>query len=83
LLAGRAHADGLPWDLWTVTREGSHFTRLTNVGADSPWPVWSRDGRSIAFFDTSGQYLLDVPSRVVSQLNRNGGHGGFDWWQAR
>lgn len=76
-----ALADGLPWDLWTVTSDGRRFTRLTKVGADSPWPAWSRDGRQIAFFDPSGQYLLDLPSKVVSEISRNGGHGVFDWWQ--
>jgi Tol biopolymer transport system component len=76
-----AYADGLPWDLWTVTPDGSKFTRLTQVGADSPWPAWSRDSKQVAFFDTSGQYLVDLQSRVVSQITKNGGHGVFGWWQ--
>lgn len=81
LFAKPAYADGLPWDLWTVTVDGSKFTRLTQIGADSPSPAWSRDGTQIAFFDTSGQYVLDMNSRVVSQISRNGGHGVFGWWQ--
>jgi Tol biopolymer transport system component len=81
LFAKTASADGLPWDLWTVTPDGAKFTRLTEVGADSPWPAWSRDSRQVAFFDTSGQYLLDIPTSVVSQISRNGGHGVFGWWQ--
>jgi Tol biopolymer transport system component len=76
-----AYADGLPWDLWTVTPDGSKFARLTEIGADSPSYAWSADGQQIAIFDTSGQYLLDVATKVVSQLNRNGGHGAFDWQQ--
>ncbi len=83
LFAKPAYADGLPWDLWTVTTDGSKFTRLTEIGADSPWPAWSSDGKQIAFFDTSGQYLLDMTTKVVSQLNRNGGHGVFGWWSPR
>lgn len=82
LLAKPAHADGLPWDLWTVTPDGSKFTRLTQIGADSPWPAWSRDGKQVAFFDTSGEYVVDLAKREVSQVARNGGHGVFDWWQA-
>ncbi len=78
-----AYADGLPWDLWTVTPDGSKFTRLTEIGADSPWPAWSHDGKQVAFFDTSGQYLVDIPNKVVSQITRNGGHGVFGWWQAQ
>lgn len=81
MFAEPAHADGLPWDLWTVTPDGSKFTRLTQIGADSPWAAWSRDSRQVAFFDTSGQYLLDLPTKVVSQISRNGGHGVFSWWQ--
>lgn len=81
LFAQPAYADGLPWDLWMVTSDGSKFTRLTKVGADSPWAAWSRDGKQIIFFDTSGVYLLDVASEVIAQVNRNGGHGVFDWWQ--
>jgi len=80
LFAKPAHADGLPWDLWTVTPDGSKFTRLTQVGADSPWPAWSSDSAQIAFFDTSGQYLLDLATKVVSQISRNGGHGVFGWY---
>lgn len=81
LFAKPAYADGLPWDLWTVTPDGTRFARLTDVGADSPSAAWSNDSQQIAFFDTSGQYLLEVASKAVSQLNRNGGHGLFDWHQ--
>jgi hypothetical protein len=81
LLAQPAHADGLPWDLWTVTPDGSKFARLTEIGADSPWPSWSRDSQQVAFMDTSGQYVVDLAQRRLSQIARHGGHGVFDWWQ--
>lgn len=81
MFARPAYADGLPWDLWTVTPDGGKFTRLTKIGADSPWPAWSRDGKQVAFFDTSGQYLVNVESKAVSEITRNGGHGVFGWWQ--
>lgn len=81
LFAKPAYADGLPWDLWTVTPDGSKFTRLTQVSADSPWPAWSRDSTQVAFFDTSGEYLVQVSTRAVSQISQNGGHGVFGWWQ--
>ena len=82
MFAKPARADGLPWDLWTVTPDGSKFTRLTQVGADSPWPAWSRDNKQVAFFDTSGQYLVDIPTGTLAQISKNGGHGVFGWWQA-
>lgn len=81
LFAQPARADGLPWDLWAVTPDGSKFTRLTQLGADSPWPAWSKDSMQVAFMDTSGQYVIDRATRQVSQLSRSGGHGVFGWWQ--
>ena len=79
-LAKPALADGLPWDLWLVSVDGRRYQQLTNVGFDSPWPAWSRDGRFIAIFETSGFYLLDVNRRLLSQLQGEGGHGVMDWW---
>ena len=74
------YADGLPWDLWLVSVDGAHFQQLTKMGADSPYPAWSRDGRSVVFFATGGIFSVDVNTRAVSQISNNGGHGVFDWW---
>jgi Tol biopolymer transport system component len=79
-LAEPALADGLPWDLWLVSVDGRRFQQLTNVGFDSPWPAWSRDGRYIAIFETSGFYILDVERRLLSMWRPDGGHGVMDWW---
>jgi Tol biopolymer transport system component len=79
-LAGTADADGLPWDLWLVSLDGKHFEQLTNVGFDSPWPAWSRDGKYVAIFETSGFYVLDVDRRLLSLWNPESGHGVMDWW---
>lgn len=76
-----AATDGLPWDLWTVTADGKKFARLTNVGADSPYPAWSRDGSHIAFMDPTGLYFLNLETHTITQLNKNGAHGVFDWWE--
>jgi Tol biopolymer transport system component len=79
-LAQPAYADGLPWDLWLISTDGTRYRQLTNVGGDSPWPAWSHDGKYVAFFQTNGIFLLDVNSGAITQLSRNGGHGIFDWW---
>jgi hypothetical protein len=78
-----ARADGLPWDLWLVSVDGVRFQQLTNVGFDSPWPAWSRDGKYIAIFETSGFYVLDVNQRLISQWRPEGGHGVMDWWMPK
>jgi Tol biopolymer transport system component len=80
IFARPAYADGLPWDLWIISVDGKRAQQLTNVGADSPWPAWSHDGKYVAFMDTSGMYLVDLAQRTVTELNRNRGHGVFDWW---
>jgi Tol biopolymer transport system component len=70
---------GLPWDLWLVNLDGTRFERLTSIGADSPVPVWSADGKSIAFFEATGIYLLDRDNKTIYSVSGIGGYGGFDW----
>ncbi|MCL4395221.1 MAG: hypothetical protein M1482_10540 [Chloroflexi bacterium] len=77
-LAQSAQAHGLPWDLWLVNPDGK-FQRLTNIGADSPVPAWSADGKQIAFYDATGIYLLDVATKKINQISDSSGYGGFDW----
>jgi Tol biopolymer transport system component len=77
--AEKVEAHGLPWDLWLVNLEGTKFERLTSMGADSPVPVWSADGKQIAFYDATGIYILDVATKKISQVSDSGGYGGFDW----
>jgi Tol biopolymer transport system component len=74
-----AYADGLPWDLWTVTVDGSKFEQITNIGTDSPYPAWSPDGKYIGFFDLTGIYVIDREKKVIYPAATRGGHGGFDW----
>jgi Tol biopolymer transport system component len=72
-------AHGLPWDLWLVNLDGTKFERLTSIGADSPVPVWSTDGKYIAFFEATGIYLLDRDNKTIYSVSGIGGYGGFDW----
>lgn len=75
----RAEANGLPWDLWIASVDGSKFERLTNIGADSPVAAWPPDGKYVAFFDTTGIYLVDRATKQIYQVSGIGGHGSFDW----
>lgn len=75
----RAFAHGLPWDLWLSNLDGSKFTRLTEIGADSPSPAWSSDGKYVAFFEASGIYVLDRDKKTIFPVTNRGGYGGFDW----
>lgn len=77
------YADGLPWDLWVMSVDGARTQQLTSVGADSPWPAWSRDGKYVVFMDTSGVYIVDVEQGTITQLNQNAGHGVLDWWMPK
>src|SRR5882724_11817321 len=76
-------AFGYAGDLWTVSREGGRAVRLTNgVGLESA-PVFSPDGRTVAF---TGEYdgntdvftipaAGGVPHRVTYHPMRNAARG--------
>jgi Tol biopolymer transport system component len=74
-----ASAHGLPWDLWTVNLAGTRWTRLTEIGADSPYPAWSADGKFVAFMDLSGIYVVNRETKEGYLVSMNGGHGALDW----
>jgi Tol biopolymer transport system component len=74
-----ASAHGLPWDLWTVNLNGTRFERLTEVGADSPYPTWSPDGKFVAFMDFSGIYVVNRETKEGYLVSMDGGHGALDW----
>lgn len=76
---GRPAMHGYPWDLFLVNPDGTKFDRLTQLGADSPVPVWSQDGKAIAFFEATGIYLLDMTNKQLYPVSTPGGYGGFDW----
>jgi Tol biopolymer transport system component len=74
-----ASAHGLPWDLWLVNLDGTKFERLTQVGADSPYPTWSPDGKFVAFMDFTGMYVVNRQTKEGYLVSMNGGHGALDW----
>ena len=80
-LVWRAHANGLPWDLWQVSADGKKFKQLTDLQLDSPWPAIARDGKSVAYMTFEGTYVVDRQTGKVSRLSNEGGHGVIDWYQ--
>ncbi len=80
-LVPTAYADGLPWDIWLVSTDGKTFKQLTELGMDSPYPVFSKDGRYIAFVSLNGLFVYDRQSSDLSELDRERVHGVLDWFQ--
>ena len=74
-----ASAHGLPWDIWLAKADGARFDRLTQIGADSPYPAWSPDGKYIAFMDYGGIYVVNRGTKEGYLISPNGGHGALDW----
>jgi TolB protein len=64
-----------------MNADGSGLQRLAgNIGKD-PFPVWSPDGRKIAFGggrdDVGSIYLVNADGSGLRRLTRN--PGGWDW----
>ena len=62
-------------DLWTVSAEGGIASRLTDGPAEDERPVWSPNGRTIAFARREGErrdvWILDLASGGQRQLTRH------------
>lgn len=68
---GRTLAFNWSGDIWTVPVEGGHARRLTVHPADDEQPVWSRDGRQIAFASNrSGSMCIYIMTSAGSGLTR-------------
>jgi Tol biopolymer transport system component len=74
-----ALATGYDIDIYSVGRDGSNPTNLTNSGAYDFWPVWSPDGRYIAFVSDRAicpSWIPDQPGTCAGSdaPPPNGGH---------
>lgn len=69
-----------PWDLWVLEADGSEPTRLTEGAHDDVLPVWSPDGRRIAFVsDRDGNREIYVMNADGSDARNLTNHPADDW----
>jgi Tol biopolymer transport system component len=76
---GIAEAHGIPWDIWTVRLDGSGLKRLTYESEDTPTPVWSPDGKWVAFAGEIGLYLVDADGKQTVRFSTLVSGGGIAW----
>ena len=74
-----AEAHGPPWDFWIVDVDGKNLQRMTEIGEDMPYAVFSPDGKQFSFLGLAGIYILDADGKNIHSLFRDGGHGRLDW----
>ena len=70
-------------DIFLVSIDGSHLTRLTHTAAIESLPIWSPDGAQIAFIEGDQIAVMGVDGGHVNIITNmpNDGMGGFspDW----
>jgi Tol biopolymer transport system component len=76
---GIAEAHGIPWDIWTVRPDGTGLKRLTYESEDTPTPVWSPDGKWVAFAGEIGLYLVDADGKQTVRFSTLVSGGGIAW----
>jgi Tol biopolymer transport system component len=76
---GVAHADGPPWELWSVRTDGTDLQRLTRLKEDTPIPTWSPDGRWLAVAGSYGLYLVDPAGTLADRISSLVSGGGIAW----
>jgi Tol biopolymer transport system component len=82
-LLGVAHAHGVPWDLWSVNRDGTGLKALTRFGDGGYGAAWSSDGRWVAFSGELGFYLLDMRDGRIRRLTEKVFAGALVWLPSR
>src|SRR6185369_5425449 len=71
-------------DIWTVPLAGGDARLLVSNPASDSRPVWSPDGKQLAFVSTrtgNGDiYVLDLPSGVTRRVTFDDGQDKLDGW---
>jgi len=76
-IAGAFNADRYyrgAWHIYLLAPDGSTFLESKHI--DQGYPVWSPDGKKLAFGSVGLLYVLDLPSGEVIKLVR----GNFPTW---
>jgi TolB protein len=72
------------FDLYTVNRDGSNLTRLTNFDTYTAESVVSPDGKRIAFTSLKDGdldiYVMNVDGTGLKRLTNTPGYDGGPWW---
>ncbi|GAH70395.1 unnamed protein product, partial [marine sediment metagenome] len=75
------------WEIYVMNADGSEQTRLTNDPALDGCPIWSPDGKKIAFVserDTESEdpeiYIMNADGLSLIRLTKSYGHDLFPNW---
>jgi WD40-like Beta Propeller Repeat len=85
-MPGFPHEHGCPTDIYVMDTDGSNVVRITDDPASEYQPVWSPDGRRIAFARSLGDpqlshpaiFTMDPDGTDVRQISS--ADGGSDFW---
>jgi Tol biopolymer transport system component len=67
------------YDLFVIRADGSHLRRLTRTRAAETWPVWSPDGRRIAFLIGHRVWVMRTDGTHRRPFAEVGYYRSFDW----
>jgi WD40-like Beta Propeller Repeat len=85
-MPGFPHEHGCPTDIYLMDADGSNVVRLTDDPASEYQPIWSPDGRRIAFARSLGDPQLSHPAIFTMDPDgtdvrqTSSADGGSDFW---
>jgi Tol biopolymer transport system component len=76
-----AEAHGLPdpFDLWSVSPDGSRLHRVAQVQNRQPFLAWSPDGQYLAVWGDAGLQLVDMTQNTFSTVTSQTNSGPIAW----